>query len=115
MSAWIAWKNLPDWFFLIPGAGAFIIAYNIADSNTSSYCSLLFLLLVLLHILAERGIFGKLGKIAEYASCLAFPVFGMITLVVTWLYHHGIHIGIMANSWMNGRLLNYLTYSVETP
>ena len=41
VSAWIAWKNLPDWFFLIPGAGAFIIAYNIADSNTSSYCSLL--------------------------------------------------------------------------
>lgn len=27
VSAWIAWKNLPDWFFLIPGAGAFIIAY----------------------------------------------------------------------------------------
>lgn len=103
-AAWISWNDLPDWFFLIPGTGALFIAYFIADSNTSSYCCLLFLLLVMLRIPAERGLFGKFGKIAEYVSCLAFPVFGMITLGLTWLYHHGNRIGILANAWMHNRL-----------
>ena len=108
VAAWIGWKNLPDWLFLIFGSVSLFIAHYVTDSNTSVYISLLFLLFVVLHMFLQHDAFRILGRFIDRAACFVFPVFGFAMIGFTWLYSRGNGFAYQIDRWSHSRLMNAL-------
>ena len=87
--AWAGWRETSDLLFLIPAVLTLLIAHDIADSNTSVFCSVLLIFLLFFHWLFQKGYLPHLRRIADLISCAAFPLFGGIAILLTWAYHHG--------------------------
>ena len=103
--AWIAWREIPDWFFLIWGSVSLAMSYFIAESYTSLLCSIVFILLILLDIIRGRSLFQKPGDVLECFFCYAFPVFGAFVFALLWMYHNGNSFAVQMNTWSHSRLI----------
>lgn len=104
ITAWIAWEELPDLVFLIPGIVGLLISHFIAHSITSVFCFVLFLFFVLLHWLFHKGYLPLLKTIVDFCCCASFPCFGTLMIVLAWLFHEGNSFAVKVNSWNHGRL-----------
>ena len=104
IAAWIAWKDTPGWVFLIPGTASLLTAYFIADSNTSVYCSLLFLIFVLLQQLLRFERLNPLRKLTGIAAAAAFPIGAALMILMTRLYAQGNAFAARINTWSHDRL-----------
>ena len=102
--AWIAWREVSDWFFLFLGGLSFVLGYFIAESRTSSFCSLVFILLVLLHMIRNRSLFQKIGSVLEWFFCFSFPIFGVLVFFLLYLYRNGNGFAAQINLWVTRRL-----------
>ena len=105
VNAWIAWRKLPDWFFLGPGMISLLVAVFITHSNTSVFCSILFLLLVLIHMLLQKKNMPKLRRAVDLLSSFSFPLFGAGMIGLTWLYHQGNVAAVRIDVWNHHRLV----------
>ena len=106
ITAWIAWKKIPDWFFLLPGLGALGVSYVIAASNTSTICCVLFIFLILFHSLLRDVNVPFLEKITKFISSISFPTFGGIVITLFWLYKQGGGLAYKINVLTHSRLSN---------
>lgn len=107
IAAWIAWDEVWDPLFLLPGLLALVISGVIADSKTSFLCSLLFLVAVLwgwlirnktgVWIMRIQNIFGLLCRIA-------FPLCGIVAIMLTVAYHQNLPYMAKLNDWTSNRL-----------
>lgn len=105
VNAWIAWRKVPDWVFLGPGMISLLVAYYITRSSTSVFCSILFLLLVLFHMVLQKYSVPKLMQVVDILSSLSFPLFGAGMIGLTWLYHQRNALATRIDTWNHGRLL----------
>lgn len=107
IAAWVAWDEVWDPLFLLPGFISLFISGVIADSKTSFLCSLLFLGAVLwcwlirnrtsAWIMRIQNIFGLLCRIA-------FPVCGSVAIILTVAYHQNLPYMSRLNEWTSNRL-----------
>ncbi len=104
--AWAAWPEVPDRFFLVPGAVVLLASRFIAESNTSVVCSVLFLFLVLLHMGLSIGIFSKLQRLIDFCACAAFPIFASHMVGLAWLYKQGNILAQKIDALSHSRLSN---------
>ncbi len=86
--------NTPSIIFIIPGTLVFFISKLIAQSTTSSICSALFILLVLLMNLNKwlddgREVWKRNRMIAQIATVAAFPVCAGFVFFLLYLGLHG--------------------------
>ena len=108
VAAWIGWKKLPDWLFLIFGSVSLFIAHFLTSSNTSVYTSLLFLLFVVLHMFLKHDAFRKFGRFIDHAACVVFPAFGFVMIGLILLYSRGNGFAYQVDRWSHSRLSNAL-------
>ena len=108
LAAWIAWDRTPSVLFLIPGLLCLLISFEIAQSNTGSICSILYILTVLwvwvLESKNEWKLPAMLQKAVNVFSCAAFPLFALLMVGLTWAYHQGVPFAQDLNHWNHGRL-----------
>ena len=107
IAAWVAWDEVWDPVFLLPGLLSLFVSGVIADSKTSLLCSLLFLAAVLwcwlLRNKSETGImriqnwFGLLCRIS-------FPLCGIVAIILTVAYHQELPYMDVLNDWTSNRL-----------
>lgn len=106
ITAWIAWKKIPDWFFLLPGICALFVSYVIAASNTSTICCILFIFFILLHTLLRYVNVSFLEKTVKFISSISFPTFGGIVIALFWLYKQESGLADRINVLTHSRLSN---------
>lgn len=102
--AWVAWRDLPDLFFLLPGVLSLIIAKGITGSNTGVICSALFLAAVVLSAVLRDKPHRVLDKLIHLASAVSFPLLAVMMVAMTWAYHEGSAFAQKLDIWNHSRL-----------
>ena len=108
IAAWIAWDEVWDPVFLMPGFLSLLISGVIADSKTSFLCSVLFLLMVIWCWISrirenDRGIL-RLQKVFGIICKIAFPLCGFTAILLTIAFHQGLPFMSKMNDWTSNRL-----------
>lgn len=109
LSLWVCWDKLPDWAALLLAGTALVNAWLIAESNTSCYTSILFLLTII-YLVFERTVIQRGGKLrwmkttVDILLTAAFPVFGAIMFLAMYCFERGMRIGIRANTFLHSRV-----------
>lgn len=102
--SWIAFREKDDLWFLIPGTGALIMTYCIADSNTSTIIIILFMVcLVISRYMKNRKTEGVM-RFAEMAAPCVFPLFSVLMNLIILLYNRGNRFSEMLNQFIHGRI-----------
>ena len=108
ISAWIAWDEVWDLLFLLPGALSLFVSGVIADSNTSFFCSGIYCLIVLwcwiVRSKRENHIVLCIERILELICKTAFPLCAIIAIMLTIAFHEGIPFALKVNEWTSTRL-----------
>ena len=103
------WKELPDWAMLIPTAGAVLLAWVIAHSDTSIVCGLL-LFAILVGCLFYRRVVERcpglrwVGRGSSLLLLAAYPVCAAAMFMLMALYYRSTGIGVRLNELLSGRL-----------
>ena len=109
IAIWICHKSMPDWLMLILAAGSAFIAWFIAHSETSLYCSILLAALVLYHGFYRHIVLGKrkakwLDYCANGLMSIAFPVLAMGMFALIYLYMQNNGLSSRIDVLLSGRL-----------
>ena len=108
--SWIAWKKLPDLFFIICGVLSLLLALFITHSNTSVLCSILFIIMVIwnriLLFLKDGKVKNIMKKFNDIATIIALPLFTIVMILGALAYHEGFSFAEKLNEWNHYRLSN---------
>ena len=102
--AWVAWKDLPDLFFLLPGVLSLVVAKVITGTNTDVICCILFLAAVVLSAVLRDQQHRVLDKLIHLASAVSFPLLAVMMVAMTWAYHEGNAFAQKLDIWNHSRL-----------
>lgn len=107
---WIAWRGLPSWVSLVLCVPFVFIARKFAISDTCVICGSLFFCVLLVFLYLEKKgrveeiLPGRAGKILDRLLIFAFPLCGVLMLILMLLYASGTGFGQWMNSFLSGRL-----------
>ena len=102
--SWIAFREKTDLWFLIPGTGALIMAYCIADSNTSTIIIILFMVCLVISRYMKNRKPEKFTKFAEMTACCVFPLFSILMNLMIPLYNRGNRLSEILNQFIHERI-----------
>ena len=107
IAAWVAWDEVWDPVFLLPGLLSLFVSGVIADSKTSFLCSLIFLAAVLWCWLLRNKSDAGIMRIQNWFGLLcriSFPLCGIVAIILTVAYHQGLPYMDILNDWTSNRL-----------
>ncbi len=108
-AAWIAWDEIWDPVFLLPGLLSLFISGVVADSRTCFLCSGLFVLLVLwcwlIRCKGKNSVIQHIQKGIGILCRFAFPLLAVAAVVLTVAYYKAFPFTEKLNAWMSGRLI----------
>ena len=99
--AWIGFKKVPEWVFLILGGLVLAVSYFICFSVTGIICSTLYIMVVLVHWLL--GGFIEKGPLSWLVSA-ALPVFAIGSVATVYLYSKGVPIAYKIDRILSARV-----------
>ena len=106
---WCAYSELKDWMMLTAAFLCLLFARYIADSQTSTFCSVLFIICIIYrifehHVIEERNKLKGLKKFVNTLLTIAFPLLGGAFLLLVALYRAGSGLAEKINTIVTGRI-----------
>jgi len=108
-ASWVGWKKMPDGAALTLGIFSAWFSNYVTRSITGTICSILFVVIVSLHIIHKNTVFrNKLPKLLKKGvSCgmiLAFPACTVITFALIYAYARNMEFAVKLNNIITNRL-----------
>lgn len=108
MFLWTKKKRCSDWLMLFPAIISLLIATKIASSRTSTICSVIFIIGIVVYnvfeLIREKVDLTLFKKVINILFTCVFPVCAILTLVFVLLYQSGTPLADALNTMMSGRI-----------
>ena len=91
---WIFLKNIPDVFFLIPGAFVLFVSFYITGAKTATLLSVIFLCFIIYKLLEDKYFVSSsklfvIKRVANAVVRFAFPVLFIFMVIMLMLFRQG--------------------------
>ena len=106
---WMILKDAPEELFILPSLFSLFISFYVTRATTSGYLSLLFIGMLIFRAFNRRiskktTVFKHINKLINMAAIFAFPLLGLIVIIMVWFYLKEMSFAISINSIFHGRL-----------